>query len=242
MSTARPKTIPHIAVVLHATGDPELAHSVAFWVEACRLQLLEHAGPAWAAWAPPPMVAFYGNAEGLPPTEAGVVGIFRSAGNPQASGYHAAIGQRVIGAVDLGTSACPSRTLSHEVLEMYRNAFLSEWAASPQYGREYAAELCDPVQTQEYTIHASVMGETREVVVGNFLLPGWFDLDEKTGRVDHLGQLPEPFAIGHGGYQIAREGDSILWLPAPGEGMRAQAARRPLSRTSLISDGIVIPH
>lgn len=230
-------TPPHIAVVLHAHGDPQLTRDVAFWVEACRQQLLQHAAPAWAEWAPPPGVFFYGTAEGMPPDDVATIGIFRSAGDDSANGYHAAIGKRVLGAVDLGRSSIPSRTLSHEVLEMYRNPYLAEWAASPRTNQLYAVELCDPVQQLSYEIEVELMGERRRVQVADFLTPAWFNGNRPTG--DHLHQVP-PFGIASGGYQIAREDDRILWLPAEGEPMRASAALRPLSRTSMISRGITV--
>jgi hypothetical protein len=239
------KTVPHIAVVLHVQGEPELEREVVFWVEACRKQLLEDVAVGWGDWANPPGVFFYGVSERIPSNEAAVVGIFSDANNPEAAGYHSAVGKMVLGAVDLSRSRSPSRTLSHELCEIYRNAYLNAWLPSPVEGRAYAAELCDPVQRSEYRIEATVLGESRQVTVGDFLMPGWFGLpnpqagSSKRTWCDTVGQ---PFEIAPGGYQIALEGDSILYLPARNEAIARASIDRPLSRTKQISQGITIPH
>ena len=234
------KCPPHISVVLHVKDDPALERDVVAWVEACRVQLAAHVAPAWG-WDDAPGVFYYGTAEGMPPAEAAVIGIFRDARNPEAAGYHAAIGQRVIGAVDLSRSDSPSRTLSHEIVEIYRNAFLDQWLPGPIPDRAYAAELCDPVQTISYTVRVNVLGEDRIVEVADFLLPSWFGIT-RGEHYDHCRCIGDRFTIAPGGYQIAREGDSILWLPAKNDAVRANAVHRPLSRTSLISTGVTVDH
>lgn len=231
-------TVPHIAVVLHVQGDPALERQVALWTEACRIQLREHVAPAWGDWAEPPGVFYYGTAAALPADQAAVVGIFRDAGNADAAGYHLAVGDLVLGAVDLSRSQIPSRTLSHEVCEIYRNAYLDEWLPGPAIGREYAVELCDPVQRIDYTIRASLLGESADVVVGDFVGPGWFDLPGLKHQTSWTGAARAPFHIAPGGYQIALEGDRILYLPARDDAIALSSITRPLSRTKLISDGV----
>ncbi len=234
-------TVPHIAVVLHVTGDPQLERDAVFWTEACNIQMREHIAPAWGDFAPAPGVFFYGTAEGIPANAAGVVGIFRDAYNPDAAGYHAVIGDLVFGAVDLSRSSNPSRTLSHECAEIFGNAWLDRWVAGPVPGRFYAQELGDPTQRIEYEIEAEVLGERRRVVVSDFVTPEWFDLPgPNAGRRNFCRSIRNAFEIAPGGYQIAREDDNILYLPARNEGVRAASITRPLSRTKLISDGVVV--
>jgi hypothetical protein len=237
-------TVPHIAVVLHVEGDPELEKQVVFWTEACRRQLLEHVAPSWGAWAAPPGVFFYGVSQHIPSDQAAVIGIYSDGFNPDAAGYHAAIGKQVIGVVDLSRSAKPSRTLSHEISEIYRNAYLDQWLPSPREERQYAAELCDPVQRVDYEIEAEVLGQRRSVTVGDFLRPAWFGQPNPEGsnEMSWCQAIDLPWKIAPGGYQIALEGDSIVYLPAQNEGVARSSLDRPLSRTRLISRGIVIPH
>lgn len=238
-ATELPRTVPHIAVVYHGV-TPSIETDVVFATEACRLQLLRDAGPAWADWADPPGVFYYGRAEGLPAQAAAVVAVTHNARVEEAAGYHAAIGRRVFGVVDLSRTSSMSRTLSHEVLEIYRNAFLDEWWQLPHRPeRHYSAELCDPVQAQGYGITVQMMGTYRTVTVGDFVLPAWAD-PSLTGPKTYRSSVSQPFAIAPGGYQIAREDDTIMYLPAPGEGVAAAKITRPLSRTKLITEGVTV--
>jgi hypothetical protein len=232
-------TVPHIAVVLHVLDDPELTKQVAFWTEACRIQMEKHIAVAWAGFAPPPGVFFYGTAAAIPEDQAAVVGVFADAFNPEAAGYHSAVGELVVGAVDLSRSMNPSRTLSHECCEIFRNAYLDAWLPGPVPGRLYAAELCDPVQRNSYKIKADIMGETMEVEVGDFVTPAWFD-PKADGIRSWCGTVGKAFEIAPGGYQVALEGDEILYLPARGEAIGRNAIERPLSRTKLISNRVQV--
>lgn len=232
-------TVPHIAVVLHVLDDPELTKQVAFWTEACRIQMEKHVAVAWQGFAPPPGVFFYGTAAAIPEDQAAVIGVFADAFNPEAAGYHSAVGELVIGAVDLSRSSNPARTLSHECCEIFRNAYLDAWLPSPVPGRLYAAELSDPVQRSGYTIKADIMGETMDVPVADFVTPAWFD-PEATGLRSWCGAVGKAFEIAPGGYQVALEGDNILYLPARGEAIGRATIDRPLSRTKLISDRVQV--
>ncbi len=230
-------TVPHIAVVLHVLDDPELTKQVALWTEACRIQMARDVAVAWKGFAAPPGVFFYGTAAAIPNDQAAIVGVFADAFNPEAAGYHSATGDLVIGAVDLSRSSNPQRTLSHECCEIFGNAFLDAWVPGPVPGRLYARELCDPVQRQGYTIDVDVLGEKASVTVADFVTPAWFDPNEKDLR-DWCGAVKDAFEIAPGGYQVAREGDEILYLPARGEAIGRATIDRPLSRTKLISDGV----
>lgn len=234
--------LDHIAVVLHVDDD-DLRRDVAFWIEACNIQLREHVAPAWGhILGPPPAVFFYDTGEGLPADAAAAVGIFRDAGNPEAAGYHANVGKLIIGAVDLSRSSSPQRTLSHESAEITGNPWLNAWVPGPgPAGRLYAQELCDPVQRNGYFIKATILGETREVFVGDFVTPEYFGLSgPNRGKYSYLGLPPKPFEVVAGGYQIALEGDNILYLPARGEAIGLSTITRPLSRTRQISNRVVV--
>lgn len=231
-------TVSHIAVVLHVLDDPELTKQVALWTEACRIQMEKHVAVAWQGFAPPPGVFFYGTAAAIPNDQAAVVGVFADAFNPEAAGYHAAVGDLVMGAVDLSRSANPSRTLSHECCEIFRNAYLDAWLPGPVAGRLYAVELCDPVQRNDYRIAVDIMGEKADVTVADFVTPAWFEPAQISGLRSWCGSVAKAFDIAPGGYQVAREGDNILYLPARGEAIGKATIDRPLSRTKLISDGV----
>jgi hypothetical protein len=236
----RPRTVPHIAVVYHG-NNRATETDVIFATEACRKQLLEHAGPAWHDWAPPPGIHYYGRADGIPTDEAAVVSVVHDARLQEAAGFHAAIGRRVFGVVDLSRTDSLSRTLSHECLEIYGNAFLDEWWPLPHRpGRHYAAELCDPVQRVGYGITVQMSREYRTITVGDFVLPAWSD-PSLSGPKTFRDSVRGSFEVAPGGYQIAREDDTILYVHAPGGAVAASSVTRPLSRTSLITQGVVVP-
>lgn len=233
-------SVPHIAVVLHVLDDPDLTRQVAFWTEACRIQMEKHVAVAWGGFAPAPGVFFYGTAAAIPADQAAIVGVFADAFNPEAAGYHSAVGDLAIGAVDLSRSTNPSRTLSHECCEIFRNAYLDAWLPGPVPGRLYAAELCDPVQRSSYVIKADIMGEVEDVTVADFVTPAWFDPQVLNGLRSWCGAVNKAFEIAPGGYQVALEGDEILYLPARGEAIGRATIDRPLSRTKLISDRVQV--
>jgi len=230
-------TVPHIAVVLHVLDDPELTKQAALWTEACRIQMEKHVAVAWQGFAAPPGVFFYGTAAAIPNDQAAIVGIFADAGQADAAGYHSISSDLVFGAVDLSRSENPSRTLSHECCEIFGNAFLDAWVPGPLPGREYARELSDPVEANDYQIAVDIMGEKASITVADFVTPAWFD-PKLTGLHSWCNSVDKAFMIAPGGYQVAREGDNIVYLPAHGEAIGRATITRPLSRTKLISDGV----
>jgi hypothetical protein len=236
-------TVPHIAVVSHVAG---LERDAVAWTEAVRLQMRDHVAPAWGAFAPVPGVFFYGAGDGLPADAVAVIGIFEDAGVAEAAGYHSALGKIAMGAVDLSRSDSPSRTLSHEALELYRNAYLDAWAPGPDSTPahlDYAVELCDPVEAISYHVDVSVLGEERSIEVSDFILPAWWDSNPNIDAArDFCSCVRHPFEIAPGGYQIATDiDDNVIYLPARGEGVHAAKVARPLSRTLQITQGIRIP-
>lgn len=211
----------HIVVVNHALRASN--EDVAFWAEACRLQLKEVA----AAWGlPAPGVFFIGPRAEVPSGEAAVIGVVDNDANASSAGYHSVVGRLAFGLVDMGDSAIPSRTMSHEAIEMLVNPWLDRWVPGPE-DRLYAVEACDPVQRSDYTIATTVLGITRDVVVSNWVTPAWFGLEKGT-RMDRLTRLLSPWSLELGGYQIAQEDGHLVHL-----GDRICAEDKPvLSRTA----------
>jgi hypothetical protein len=228
--------LTHIAVVSHV-GRQDVLADAAFATEACRRQLAEHAAPAWGL--PAPGCFFYGHRMTIPdvgPSEA-VIGIVADAGMADAAGYHTVMRDRCVGVVDLSRSGPFWWTvLSHEVLEAFVNPWLSKWRPSPGSAwrtREYAVEVCDPVQECTYSVDVEVSGIKRPMLVADFILPAWFDAGSR-GPYDYTFATNHPGDIAPGGYQIARDdGSQILYLPDRTGVMKAKA-HRPMSRTARI--------
>jgi hypothetical protein len=205
---------PHLSIV--RTGRLAGDRDVAFWVDAVRKQLQEHVAPAWGM--PPPGVFLYDIDQFTPASEGAVIAIVDDDGNDDAAGLHSALGNVPFGLVDLHQAAVPSRTFSHEALELWANAMLDRWIPGPS-GLEYAVELCDAVQREQYTIDVELFGEERAVIVSDFVLPAWFQqpdqllacsyLDPNRHPADRL----RPHANAPGGYSIARNPDGeVVYL------------------------------
>jgi hypothetical protein len=218
----------HLAVVNRSTIAPDI--DVAFWTEAVRIQLRDAA----AAWGlEPPGMALYAPGMDVSHAEGMVISIVDDDGDDEAAGYHTPIG----GVVDMGQASSPSRTLSHEALEMLCNARLDRWLLGPG-GREYAVELCDAVQRQGYGIEVEMFGETRHVEVSNFILPSWFNgswfAGNAPGPYDFLGRLQAPYELAPGGYAIAREDGEIIFLAHKLGAFMNPTKLRPTSRTARV--------
>jgi len=200
---------PHLSVVL--VGKLAGNRDCAFWVEAVRTQLQQHAAPAWGL--PAPGVFLYDENQFTPSSEGAVIAIVDDDGDDTAAGFHSIVGNVPFGLVDLGQSDAPSVVLSHEALELWANASLDRWAPGPS-GLDYAMELCDPVQEDGYSVAVELFGDRRMVEVSNFVMPGWFGLD---GRTAWRGDLAR-FVIAPGGYAITRneEGEIVFFSHAGG--------------------------
>lgn len=201
----------HIAVLDHSTKMDD--RDVAFQTEACRIQLAEHIAPLWDKEAPGMM--YYGKADKLDPDQAAILSYVNDDGNADSAGYHAELAGLVYGLVDVGQAYRPGVTLSHEASEMYGNARLNRLVPGP-HGRRYYVELADPVQRQTYKIKATILGQTREVEVSDFVLPAWFGMKNPDGstKTTYMGQPLKPFQIAPGGYQIALDDQTgeVLFL------------------------------
>lgn len=219
----------HIGVVLVGTQATE--QEVAFWVEAVGVQLREHVAPAWGL--PAPGIQLYTPDTYVPSAEGMIIAIVDDDGDDEAAGFHHPLG----GMVDLGQSSVPSRTLSHEALEMFRNWSLDQWSRPDARGRRHAMELCDATQRVSYSIPIERFGMRWTVEVSDFVLPAWFQVDAVPGAqpFSHVGGvIGAPFELAPGGYSIALDGDEIVYLAHP-DGMtvgRSKVSSR--SRTTRI--------
>jgi hypothetical protein len=237
----------HVALVRH--GSLIGNRDVAFIAEAVRLQLIDAA----AAWGlEPPGCAVYD--VGDVPGGSGRIAqihLVPTDGDPEALGSHTKIGDSIVGDVDLSQSGSDvSTVVSHEALEIFGNADLDRWVPGPG-GLEYAVELCDPVEAQSYEQGATVMDETRGIMVSDFIYPAWLGLQNAgAGRLwsttdthflEHMATLDPlpPFTIAPGGYAIAADSDgNIRYLAAAGGAMFPARKLLPTSRTArIISKG-----
>jgi hypothetical protein len=106
--------------------------------------------------------------------------------------------------------------ISHEVLEILGDPYITWWADGND-GRQYALEVCDPVEGDAYVIDG--------VSVSNFVGPRYFSAGP--GPYDWMRKLSAPFSMSPGGYLIVR---SPGGEPSQIFGAEFPAWRRPLKR------------
>jgi len=110
------------------------------------------------------------------------------------------------GVLDGGTiGVSVASVLSHEVLETFADSHVNLWADTGM-GFAVAYEVCDPVESDGYTIRDRFTGEA--VLVSNFVTPAWFDRSAKKGdQLDWMNRVEAPFEMTSGGYMVTmREG------------------------------------
>jgi hypothetical protein len=180
-------------------SSPKLAPGdFPFLVEACRLQLLEFC----AAWNLDPWaVAPYASAADLPASDVFIFEYVDKLDVDGALAYHSvdALG-RPYGRMLPPADPLDATDLSHEALETRGDETCDRWMRRPD-GSEVAVEVCDPVQGDPYDQPATVLGETRQIKVSNYVLPPWFDATVNNGRFDRMGTVVSPFGMSTGGYE-----------------------------------------
>lgn len=227
---------PHLAIIL--TSALAGSREVEFWTEAVRVQLRDHAAPAWGL--PPPGVFTYTPDTFIPSQHGAIVALVDDDGNDDAAGLHSVLAGMAYGLVDLKQAREPSRTLSHECLELWANAMLDRWVMGPN-GLEYAVELCDAVQRNGYEIPVTIFGETRHVTVSDFVKPRWFEIGGHSNVPTSCNwgeTIGNPFQLAPGGYAIARNRIGQIMYLSHAEG--ADFAARKLgerSRTARLISG-----
>lgn len=170
---------------------------VAFLVEAVSNQLVEFCR-AWnlEPWA----VSFYSTAVGLPADDIFIAEYVDKLDVDGALAYHSvdALGRPYLRMLP-PSDPLDATDLSHEVLETRGDEDCDKWMKMPS-GSEIAMEVADPVQGDEYAMAATVLGETRQIKLSNYVLPGFFDASS-TGPFDRLGNVKAPFGMSPGGYE-----------------------------------------
>ena len=91
-----------------------------------------------------------------------------------------------------------SLTASHELFEMVIDPIANMWAEASR-GREFAYEMCDPVEEDTFPVDGLQMS--------NFVYPAWFEpfRHPRGTKFDHLGLLKAPFSMTRGGYVIVKQ-------------------------------------
>jgi hypothetical protein len=184
-----------LAVVNSSKADDR---DLAFFCEAVNRQVID-AAELWDV--PTNVMVFHSSADNLPQSNARIIEIVDDMDLPGALGYHA-------NRFGLAYGKCLnhdglSTTLSHEGLEMLVDPFCNEWRRMG-VERRVALEIADPVQADTYPILSTLFGETRQIMVSNYVLPRWFD-PAAPGGFDAMAKLAAPFSMSPGGYMIVRD-------------------------------------
>ena len=181
---------------------------------ACATQIKIHAALLWGK-APIPVIYSSTVQDAAPGSW--VIAVLDDADQAGDLGWHTEDqGDLVYGrvfarpALDAGGTALSgeyavSSVLSHEVLESFSDPSCSLWAQTLQ-GPLVAYEVCDPVESDGYTI--TVGGWP--VQVSNFVTPSWFDPQaSSTDRFDYLGNVHAPFTMSKGGYWVQMQNGKV---------------------------------
>lgn len=187
-----------IVVVNSSTlvSDADVRHMT----RAVAKQVKLHACPLWDK-APIPVV-FSSSVQDAAPGM-WVIAILDDPDQADALGWHTEdqgdlVYGRVFARPALDNQVSVSSVLSHEVLETLVDPNANLWA-DDGHGLLTALEVCDPVESDSYSI--SVSGQP--VQVSNFVTPAWFDSMAAIGeQFDYLGSVSSPFTMTAGGYMV----------------------------------------
>jgi hypothetical protein len=185
-------------------------------------QARDHVAPAWGLL--PPTVRFIPKSGPASKLDA-LIGILDDADQAGDLGWHtegpdAAVYGRVFAAPVLANggnaltdtlSVCS--VLSHEVTETLGDPACNRWAQRSD-GMLIAVELCDPVESDSYSMSIVAPGETVTGTVSDFVLPSWFDEDAAAGSTDYMGLVTSPFSIRPTGYVIEMaetDAETAVW-------------------------------
>lgn len=170
-------------------------------VEACRIQLNQHAAPLLERT---PWEIKVGGNDGFPlvlinsPDAAGALGYHTQ--DPDGRVWGRVFTDPLLkhGGTVLNGPHSVSTVLSHEILETFYNPYINLW--SNRGDQTFVAlELCDPVQGDSYEIEVN----GTKVSVSNFVLEVWFDREMgKAGRYDYLNKIKSPLEMSRGGYTV----------------------------------------
>ena len=104
------------------------------------------------------------------------------------------------GAVLAGGGPTVSQRISHEVFEMLVDLRVNSWWSDYSGATLYAAEVCDPVESNVVSVH---VGSTL-VQLSDWVLPAWSDPQATKGPYNHLNTLTNPMSVDKEGYIITQ--------------------------------------
>lgn len=184
-----------VAVINRSTSiDPK---DIPFWAAAADKQAREVAA-AWGCMYQP--VVWYASTDGLP-AGCRILTIRDDLDQAGILGDHS--DDLGVPAIEVKAAGDIGITISHEIAEYLVDTSVNLWAPfDPDH--EQAIEVCDRVSGDSYPVEVTVAGETREILVSNYLLPSAFD---PSGRApfDRMGKLTAWNGMSPGGYAVVRD-------------------------------------
>lgn len=209
---------------------------LAFQARAVNIQIEQHWAPAYLDEPWP--VRSYASVLGLVAGTFWPVVILDDVGKPGALGFHDDVAGLVFGRVKAPSDPNDGSTLSHEALELRGDPRCDVWLPMGD-GREVARELCDPCEQDQYAIAVTIGGETRSILVSDFVLPAWF-VPGAPGPYTYMDTVDQPFGLSRngGGYRLIRDQHGVITsdfgrhdtFPKMFDRMAAKVAD-PMSRT-----------
>jgi hypothetical protein len=201
----------HIAVVNKSTT---LADGEALlWIAAYQEEI-KRLAEAWLF--DPPGFALYPRTHEEPEPSVFAIYIVDTAGDPDALGYHTAVGRSRFGYLDMTLSAAydvPSVVFGHEVFEGFVDADCARWVKLRD-GSHVPVEVSDPVQRERYRVSAKGLAGSGDVWVSDWVTPGWFDEGAGVGPFDHQGRIYRPFECAPGGYYLVEQDGVVTSMGA----------------------------
>ena len=101
-----------------------------------------------------------------------------------------------------------SGTISHEIFELLIDFNANIWWNSATGTTLYAAEVCDPVQSNIVAVSLP-KNPSIKIAISDWILPAWADPGAKIGPFNHNNTLKSPFTIDRGGYLIVLKNGSV---------------------------------
>jgi hypothetical protein len=95
--------------------------------------------------------------------------------------------------------------VAHEVLEMAVNLNVNVWWGLEDGSKLYAAEVCDPVQSNAVIVTVN----DQPVRLSDWILPAWSDPQDTKGPFNHNNTLKSPLTVDKGGYLIVMNGGKV---------------------------------
>lgn len=202
-------SVPAIAVINESTviSDADVADIVA----AIQIQLDRDFAPNWNGMTAQISLV----AKGQAPDDAWQLVILDDSDQAGALGYHDMTKAdlpmgKVFAKTDLTYDSSVSVTISHEVLEMVADPWISNLIFDQQRAKVvfYAYEVCDACEADTLGYGIEVNGKT--ILVSDFVFPAWFQrLRRPKRRYDFMGHLTSAFSLARGGY-------IGMWVPGVG--------------------------